>query len=479
MKRISFFTVVLLAFAIVCNAEGLQWKQDAIECVHTGMFAKADSILASMDEKESDKYAFEIDSIRQIMQRIRNDFNVTPEEGYEEISRRVANLTPGMVEDWKQRKCIETMNIDGKEWWFRKAVRNLWLLDYENFGMQNEADRKKEYNELYKYYIESMSSRPDERNIRNWHKAEIVYTLDVDADAVPDGEKIRVWLPFPFENDRQRNIKLLGSSHKVKKSKGSKHHTVSMEAVAEAGKPTHFEITYEYEVGAQSYSADVIAQMIEPYDKGRKEYKKYTGSEYPHIICNERMRHIADSITAAGGTPLEQASVVYDWIVDNFPWAGARDYSTIPNIPEYVLEQGHGDCGQVTLLYITLLRSIGIPARWESGWMLHPGRVGMHDWCEVYFEGVGWVPCDVSMGSTVRNEVIGDYYKTGIDVYRLATNECNNGTLNPKKRYLRTETVDFQEGEVEWKGGNVPHSAWTSNLKVNKFKRVGTYNNKR
>ena len=119
-----------------------------------------------------------------------------------------------------------------------------------------------------------------------------------------------------------------------------------------------------------------------------------------------------------------------------------------------------------------MLRSVGIPARWESGWMLHPGREGMHDWCEVYYEGVGWVPCDVSMGRTVKGEDLKDYYKFGTDVYRLATNECTNGILNPEKKYLRTETVDFQEGEVEWRNGNIPHSKWTSRLVVDEFKKV-------
>ena len=478
MKIAKYIATLMLAFVsmIAMSSKEPVWKNEAVMNVNNGQFAKADSLLSSLSSQECNDHAFLIDSLRQIMQRVRRDFCITPKDGRTEISRRVANVTDSMIEEWKQKKYIETMVIDGTEWWFRKAVRNLWLLDNEIFGVQNELARREEYNELYGYYIETMSSKADDNNIRNWHQAEITFTLDVDADAVPSGEKVRVWLPYPFENGRQRNIKLIHSSHKAKYSDNSKHHTLYLEAKAEAGTPLHFEITFEYEVGAVSYSYNELAQKIKPYDITKKEYKKYTSSEWPHIVCNEQMRHLADSLTAKGGTPLEQASAIYDWIVENFPWAGARDYSTIPCIPQYVLDNGHGDCGQVALLYISLLRSIGIPARWESGWMLHPGRVGMHDWCEVYYEGIGWVPCDVSMGRTVKNEVISNYYKTGTDIYRLATNECNNGTLKPQKKFLRTETVDFQEGEVEWSGGNLPHSAWSSSIKVNKFKRIGTYN---
>ena len=104
------------------------------------------------------------------------------------------------------------------------------------------------------------------------------------------------------------------------------------------------------------------------YDKSSELYRKYTATEYPQVILTSEMRKLAKQIVGRETDPLMQASLVYDWIDAHFPWAGAREYSTIPNLAEYVLENGHGDCGQVSLLCITFLRSLGIPARWESGY---------------------------------------------------------------------------------------------------------------
>ena len=465
--------VVALAVSAFSGINAQSWKAEAIENIHSGNFKEAETILANVVGVEREKYSVVIDSLTQIMERIRADFNMTPEQGRAAISKKVLNLSDELLSEWKSKKYLETMIIDGQEMWFRKAVRNLWLLDRDNFASENEAERKREYNELYNYYIDVMASAPDEGNVRNWHKAKITFTMDVDADAVPAGETVRVWLPYPFDNGRQRNIKFISSSHKAKFSgKKSGHHTVYMEAQAMGDKSVHFEVTYEYEVGAEIYDYEGIMQAFKPYDTGSGLYNEYTRGIFPHIVVNDHIKSIADSLTNGCDNPVDKASVIYDWIVANFPWAGARNYSTIPCMPEYVLEQEHGDCGQVALLYISMLRSVGIPARWESGWMLHPGREGMHDWCEVYYEGVGWVPCDVSMGRTVKGEDLKDYYKFGTDVYRLATNECTNGILNPEKKYLRTETVDFQEGEVEWRNGNIPHSKWTSRLVVDEFKKV-------
>ena len=462
----------LVTVAFTANCAVPEWKTQALDNLHNGELKKAESILKSVPEKDRKKHYVLIDSIQETIDRVRLDFCVTPEEGKKQVRDKVDNVTDDLIDEWIGKKYIETMDIDGEQRWFRKAARNLMLIDREDFGLYNKLNKKEAYKSLYNYYITTMSSPVDLDNVRNWHLAQITFTLDVDADAVPAGEKIRAWLPFPFENGRQRNIKLLSTSHKPKMSKNSVHHTVYMEAVAEAGKPTHFEMTLSYEVGAQVFSYNNILLNMRPYKVKSKMYKEYTKSEYPHIIINDKMKALAHEIVGEEQNPLKRASMVYNWIVERYPWAGARDYSTIPNIPEYVLENGHGDCGQVTLLNITLLRALGIPARWESGWMLHPGDKNLHDWGEIYFEGIGWVPCDVSFGRTVIGEVIQDYYKTGTDIYRFATNQGVHGKLSPEKKYIRCETVDFQLGEVEWRGGNLPMTKWDSHLNIDKFEIV-------
>src|SRR3546814_14554775 len=64
--------------------------------------------------------------------------------------------------------------------------------------------------------------------------------------------------------------------------------------------------------------------------------------------------------------------------VDEIPWAGARAYSTISNISDYALHEGHADCGQQTLLLITLLRMNALPSRWQSGMVISDGRHKHH-----------------------------------------------------------------------------------------------------
>ncbi|MCH5216060.1 MAG: transglutaminase domain-containing protein [Muribaculaceae bacterium] len=443
------------------------WKTDVEKEMSLGNFNNAEVIINGLSHDIQVKDKYEIDSIRAVIKRIRYDFSIEPWDGIKEIINIRPGTTTNEISDWINSNYIEVMTIDGSEKWFRKTLRNLWLL---NPTLQTNTASKNI--QMYRELINSASKMTKDKNqCGNWHRARVKYELDVDADAVPAGKEVRVWLPIPHESQRQKNIKVISSSHEYIKSTGSPHSTLSLCAIAQQGIPTHFEVIMEYDVAAQTFTEDYLLNNIKPYNKESELYKQYTQTDNRHIVVNDKMRNLAIKIIGSEENPVLQASQIYNWIVNKFPWAGARDYGTIENIPEYVLNQGHGDCGQVALLYISLLRSIGIPARWESGWMLHPWNLGWHDWAETYFEGIGWVPTDVSLGRN-NDDKIKSYYKTGTDIYRFATNIDYGKPLSPKKKYFRTEPIDFQAGEVEWENGNIEATQFDSNLTVLEFKPI-------
>ena len=124
-----------------------------------------------------------------------------------------------------------------------------------------------------------------------------------------------------------------------------------------------------------------------------------------------------------------------------------------------------------TFLYMSMLRYKGIPVRWQSGWMIPPGAENLHDWCEVYYEGAGWIPSDVSYDlQNLRNQGDREYYLSGIDTYRMIVNDGVSGNLYPQKQFMRSEPYDFQRGEVEWKGGNLYFDKWDYDIKIDYLK---------
>ena len=128
------------------------------------------------------------------------------------------------------------------------------------------------------------------------------------------------------------------------------------------------------------------------------ELAPHLAERAPHIVFTPAIRKFSREIVGAETNPYRIAQKLFA-AVDRIPWAGAREYSTISNISDYTLHAGHGDCGQQTLLLMTLLRLNGIPTRWQSGWVYSDGEYdNMHDWAQIYLPPYGWVPMDVTFG---------------------------------------------------------------------------------
>ena len=427
------------------------------------------AVLMPAQAEKHEKYSWDKD----LKHRLLRDFRRSHEEVKQYIQRYLPYVTDEEMNHWEQTRALETMVIDGRKLYFRNAGPNLFRIDSACVALKEYAEgpiissSEKVYKENVPLILKEASASLI--GLAQPKRMRIHYTLTIDADAIPAGEKIRCWLPYPRHDvPRQQDVKFISASEpKYKFSDPScVHSTIYMEKKAQAGRETQFGVTFEYTSYGQRF--DLRPELIKPYDTSSKLYKEYTSEREKHIIFTPRLRRLADSLTAGETNPLLKAKKMFRWINDHYPWASAREYSTLENIPMYVLENNHGDCGQVTLLFVTLCRICGIPAHFQSGFMVNPANWDMHDWGEIYFEGIGWVPVDQSFGvpAYARNEAEEWFYVGGIDSWRLVVNSDYGMPLSPKKKYPRSETVDFQRGEVEWAGGNIYFDQWDYNMDI-------------
>ncbi len=409
-----------------------------------------------------------------IKQRIISDFSLTIPQAKDKLVELYPNITESDIDNYIANKYLEVMEINGELRMHRKSPGNLKLLCPELRGEWNGRGADATTEEIF--WVDSIVDiTQGDGSISNEKYVKYKFSIDVPKHDFLIGDTLKVWMPLPIESDRQRNVNVLSSiPQKYEVSIGkSVHNTIYFEIpiLETTDSIIHFEYIGEYNVAAQFFMPEYIEKNILPYDTSSVLYKKYTSIELPHII---RLDSLANNVVGKEKNPYKQSELVYDYIVKNYPWAGAREYSTIECLPQYVLNENHGDCGQVALLYISLMRTLGVPARWESGWMLHPGQKNLHDWAEVYFEGIGWVPVDPSFGRYIKanNKVTQKFYSTGMDQYRFATNSGVCGQLYPQKKFLRSETVDFQVGEVECSKGNLFYPGWKKRLEILETKYI-------
>lgn len=479
MRNIRPIFPVLLLLLSGCRATSdfNQVLEDMQENLDFGNVSAVIQVADSLKNlKKSNKEVLHIaDSLAQVAERISLDFSVTKQQADNQIEKLLGKVTPEELRAWEEKGWLEWRMIDGERKYFKRAVSNLLLV--KKFHEQKEIRLREIANEPEKIFrlhhtemiLETPGNQGDPVVPVNM---KMTYAITVHPDVVPNGEKISCWLPFPkYAPPRQKEIKLLSTSYPeyMIAPDTAIHSTLYMEAIAKKGIPTVFQISYSYTSNAQHF--DITGIHTLPYDKTSGDYQKYTSEQLPHICFTDEIRRLTDSITGNDDNPVSVVRKIYFWFKENIPWAGALEYSIMPNISEYVLNNRRGDCGMQTFLFISMLRYKGIPARWQSGWMVPPDAENLHDWCEVYFQGTGWVPVDISYDlQNSENPLLKDYYLSGLDSYRLILNDGIEGPLHPIKRYLRSEPYDFQRGEVEWKGGNLYFDKWDYNMKIEYLK---------
>lgn len=471
----SFLMVFTVLFLVSCNP--VQKNDRTIHRVDqlftSGEFGKlkalTDSLLKEGNLNNSE--VIRIDSLLEMCSRIRYDFRLTEAEVKSRLINYYPNLDSIQFHQWETGLKLEMRLIDGEKRYFKNAIRNLFLLDdaaqkrkIEVDGFQADSLKIFCRQHTRKIISETKISGEPTGPVR----MNLSYSIVVEPNAVPSGETIRCWMPFPREgNVRQKNIRLLKSEPEVAvlAPESNLQRAVYLEKKATQDQPTTFRIEFEVETSAQYFRLN--PEDIKPYDTAGSVYKENTRERSPQILFTPKIKQLAERILDGATNPLLKVQKIYKWISDSIPWASALEYSIIPDIPGYVIENRHGDCGMKTLLFMTLARSQGIPVKWQSGWMLHPREVNLHDWCEVYYEGAGWVPLDQSFGlQTTTDEEVRNFYRSGIDSYRLIVNDDYGRELSPKKKFMRSEPYDFQRGELEWEGGNLYFDRWKWHMEV-------------
>lgn len=410
---------------------------------------------------------------RERIARMRLDFRKTREEVLAEARRIVPTATDEQFARWEADGAVERLMVDGQPWYFNRAAGNLFRIHPEARALKarhtgetnaTPAQRLADAREVIANYDQTGRRSGPFKTFR------VTYTLSVKSGVVPPGEIIRAWLPYPQTGGRQKNVRLISTqpAQYIHGGRGRSPSSIYFEQPAATSQPTRFQLVCEYAAAGDYQPID--PQKARPAPTNQPALRPFLAERPPHLVFTPALRELSRQIVGAETNPCLIARRLFQWVDENIPWAGAREYSTLDSLPEYALQHRHGDCGIQTMLFMALCRLNGIPARWESGWTTGADW-NMHDWCQIYLAPYGWVPVDVSYGlMKSEDEREKWFYLGGIDRHRLVVNSDYSQPLYPAKVHFRSETVDFQRGEVEWRGGNLYFNQWEWQFEIQESK---------
>ncbi len=423
------------------------------EEIARGNFTTARRIIKrylSQDIPKSLKLRLEYELER--MRRLRIDFPYTRERALQILRRELKNFKDRELDRWMSEGIVDYMLIDGKERFFVRFLDNIIFL-------KPELRKRKSRNDKLGEYLRGLINQTIERmNSGDTHTYRVHAGIKLHIKKrIPEGERYRVWLPLPRESFQSSKVKIVRAE--------PYSYYLSDEDYGQR--------TVYFESKERDYLLEFVYEIQEVRGGLGGEIKsEYLEEKAPHILFTPYLKELAKSIIEGVEDEYEKALRIYRWVTSHMNYTYVRAYSTYSNIAQFAASSLRGDCGFMALLFITLCRISGMPAKWQSGWFITPKHASPHDWAQVYLDGK-WYPVDPSFGNWIRHgELRNSFYFGNLDAFRMIANDEFQADFVPEKKFYRTDPTDNQVGEVEWSQGNIYSDGFSSKLYVKEFKRI-------
>lgn len=269
-----------------------------------------------------------------------------------------------------------------------------------------------------------------------------VYNVEYSFEMFPDPNKIdrskdlKLWVPIPREWDSQKAVKIIFVEPEPHAKYVDPEHGNPMlfwDFGKEPEKPS-YKVNLKYRVESYEIHADIDPNEIGAYDKSSQDYALYTQSTHT-VSINDKVRELARIAVGDEKNPYLQAKRIYEFVRKKMRRGGEatgfrriRGFSvkTLLEYPVTNQETGEeyyeGMCGEYSMFFVALCRTIGIPARVVLGvqsrylqlgsqdsdssrWIrlgLSPDGLAAddlyggfgHAWAEFYLPSYGWIPVD-------------------------------------------------------------------------------------
>lgn len=426
----------------------VELPEDIKKMVLYGDFTGADELIEvylkrNIPQILRDRLSYE----RHRMMRLKKEYIYPYDEALKMAREKIRDFKEEEFEELKKERYVDWAYIDGEIMFQRRFLENITLVhpDMKERKIENkqeEKDNPEAYNsELLNRTIDEIINEGEKK-----YFIRIKTGIKLKKEASRIGEKIRVHLPVPKKAQQIWNMKIHETSHKPVFISGSDYpqRTVYYEEELRGEDIFRIEYSYENHIKYNKLDYDQVSSVQPSF---------YTEEWEPHIVFTPFLVNLAREITGDEKNPLIQARNIYDYITQNVQYSFVREYAAIENIPEYAAYNLKGDCGVQALLFITLCRIVGIPARWQSGLYVTPKMIGCHDWAEFYIEPYGWLFADTSFGgSSYRkgNKKRWNYYFGNLDPFRMVANSAFQYPFLPARKHLRLDPFDNQRGEAEY-----------------------------
>lgn len=402
----------------------------------------AKAIARWMERPVSQKLKERLELEAYFLNRLPVQFPYTAEQLVETLKADLPEFSLEELEELDEAGLAEWMMIDGCKHYVVNASDNILRLKENN-------------NQNIQILEETIHQMKADGHA--YRKLKIRASVALRDEVFQPGMKVKVHIPIPALGHQIIATRILDHSPSMKSidKESSLFRAICFE---ETMTENHeYYVVYEYETDITYVDLYQEAENCIKSDSCKErsypaDLEQYTKEELPHIRFSHDLRALAEEITAGMKDPLVMARAIYDYVTCNVKYSYMCEYFLLEDIPQYCARNLRGDCGVQALLFITLCRICGIPAKWQSGLYAAPYYIGNHDWALFYVEPYGWRYADNSFGGSAYRagaEERRQFYFGNLDPYRMVANNAFMQDYSDPKKHLPADPYDNQSGEIE------------------------------
>jgi len=268
---------------------------------------------------------------------------------------------------------------------------------------------------------------------------EFTYQVHVPANA-DAAASTHLWIPLP-QPDAYQDIRSLHIDSPVAYQQGREPeygNTYAMFAPTPAQVASGFDVTLRFTASRREHkvSPDASAfQKASASSANDPQMRRYLEPD-KLVPLSGTIAELAKEHTAGDTTPIQKARHIYEYVVATMRYdKSGEGWGRGDAI--WACTAKRGNCTDFHSLFIGMMRSSGIPARFEIGFPLPEAKTegdipGYHCWAEFYLDGVGWVPVDAS--EAWKNPAKHDYFFGAHDTNRVFFTYGRDIRLSPEQK---------------------------------------------
>ncbi len=265
------------------------------------------------------------------------------------------------------------------------------------------------------------------------------FTYSFTVKDIPSGAKrVRVWVPVP-QTDRHQTVRVVSVKAPAKTRMTQEPEYGNRMMYAEIQNPAagKAEFTLEYKITRREYSRGDYAQLKRIDQKPTVVLASMSRLVEPDTLIptDGKMKALADQVTGSQSGAVAKAKAAYDYLFTTMRYDktgtgwGRGD-------AVWACDSKHGNCTDFHSPFIGMLRTDGIPARFDIGFPLPENKdkgdiAGYHCWAEFHAPKTGWVPVDISEAWKAKQKE--DYFFGSVDANRVQFSTGRDIALSPRQ----------------------------------------------